>query len=138
MPPRVSASGRQVAERSLPSDAPSTAFGKPFLGADGKWDFSQIQWGGVASLEPHEVTNWVKFLSRHERKELRYLLQHVSETFRTPDDGKFPPGWNLLWIAYAQTGLPSVLLDIASDPDMYRQGPGVKSWKARIDFHFAL
>ena len=100
---------------------PLSRLGRPVILQDGTADYTGLNWALIAQLEADNIADWIRFMRRHKCKELLLLLHgviqalEVAEAMPSPHTASsYPP-----WVAYAKTGVPGLLVDIASDLDMY-------------------
>lgn len=108
----------------LPRDAPtsptparpSTRLAKPNIQRQYDRDTLGINWISVAIQEPDQVSTWIVYL--HRRKEdaaVLALLQAIGKLFI---EHVVIPGCKQ-WLVYQATDVPGVLMEIASEHDMF-------------------
>lgn len=106
---------------SVPDGSPSSRFGRPLVFQIGTVDYNIMNWTAIAQLEADKVADWIIVMRRHKRRELYLVLHGVSEVLEAAESmattlatSPYHP-----WTVYARTGVPGLLVDLASDLDMY-------------------
>lgn len=104
-----------------PSGMPSTRFGTALmLDNDEEYYGSCLDWSKIVNHEPHKVADWLRFLIGRGRGETILLLFELYLTFKDYSEVRQKPAeCHPHWQAYASSGLTSVLMELASDPDIY-------------------
>lgn len=95
---------------------PSTSFGQPSFNQDGGLDLSSLDWTAIAQFEARNVVDWIKFLLCEKRKEISLILDGILKTFQSGRDSETQDD---AFVAYTESGLPSYILYLASDPQIY-------------------
>lgn len=115
----------------IPDGMPPTRFGTPVLHEDGYEDYS-LDWPAIVTYEPRTVVEWFRFLCRRRRRELMLILHALYDSFAAAEaSAELHPGW----VAFVDTDLPCLLLELASDASMY--GPnGVPGAEAHKVWHY--
>ncbi|TCD67068.1 hypothetical protein EIP91_000581 [Steccherinum ochraceum] len=88
---------------------------------DGRADVTSVDWEQVVNFEPTHTVEWIQYLHAAGLPEIRALLSCLATLIDR--NGKVEPGPPMQWDAYAEAQLPCVLLDIASEPDMFQHDP---------------
>ena len=118
-PPSISKSA--AAQVTLPS----TRFGQ-FASRDRARVKSTVNWQRVACHEPHNVANWLAFLYTHEYEEMEFVLYEVAVALNDREGGA------MQWPHYAKTDVPSVLIDILCDSDMFVRNHSIFKVRAPV------
>ncbi|THH31241.1 hypothetical protein EUX98_g2954 [Antrodiella citrinella] len=95
---------------------PLTQFGR--TNVDGTVDVLSVDWTQVALLEPENVAQWMFYLHRNQHPQTIRLLHTLAPGYTHPGD-IMPPNITPQWYVYEESGLPGILMDIVSEPDMY-------------------
>lgn len=94
---------------------------------NGEEDYSKfLQWPDIVSKEPEKVADWLKFLIGRGREEVITVLVELRESLSPflSSIAQHPA-----WPAYMSSGLPVVLMEFASDPDLYAPTSRPKGYK---------
>ena len=104
-----------------PSGMPSTRFGTPLQLDNGEENYgSCLDWTNIVNNEPDKVADWLRFLIARDRKETVLPLFDLYKSLRGDSEAeKMSAEYHPNWHAFASSGLPLVLMELASDPDIY-------------------
>ena len=104
----------QRSDNSRPIPMPSTRFGRSRI--RNAADLALVDWPSVVLHEAKNVADWVRFLHQHHATSmLSPLLYAIMEGL--PPIGATRP--NPSWLAFAETELLCLLMDIVCEPDMF-------------------
>lgn len=95
--------------------APTTRFGSLLDDGNGavSTHASSIDWSQVVADEPDNVVPWLLYLHRRQHLAIKDLFPALREQLKQCDS--HTPQWN----SFLHTGLPSALIDMASESDMF-------------------
>ncbi|KAH8094547.1 hypothetical protein BXZ70DRAFT_364238 [Cristinia sonorae] len=101
---------------------PPTRFGLK-LNDDWSLDISSVDWDQVVRHEPYLVAKWIAYLHQNEHPASMALLNALSTLLASSESvkgesTKFAPQWS----DFFKSNLVLILMDIASEPDMFGAG----------------